>query len=167
MKKLTNNTLAFGNLKHRKKSYAVMIIGIILAMIFSSGIIFFTSCIFTSRDESKKINIGQQDIMIFNVCEDEINELKANDIIMDYAVYETIGYCYTNDKNKYMGASMAYMDENAREIYCPICIEGEYPQNKGEIAIEKTAMSKLGIDDAGVGDTVDFQVLMPLIRGLW
>lgn len=160
MKKLTNNTLAFGNLKHRKKSYAVMIIGIILAMIFSSGIIFFTSCIFTSRDESKKINIGQQDIMIFNVCEDEINELKANDIIMDYAVYETIGYCYTNDKNKYMGASMAYMDENAREIYCPICIEGEYPQNKGEIAIEKTAMSKLGIDDAGVGDTVDFQVLI-------
>ena len=39
--KLTVNTLAMGNLKQRKKQYTIMIIGIILAMIFTSGVPFF------------------------------------------------------------------------------------------------------------------------------
>ena len=40
-KNLTVNKLAFGNLKARGKQYTLMIIGIILAMTFSSGTIFF------------------------------------------------------------------------------------------------------------------------------
>lgn len=37
--KLTVNRLAMGNLRARRKQYTLMIIGIILAMIFSSGVL--------------------------------------------------------------------------------------------------------------------------------
>ena len=40
-KKLTVNRLAMGNLKARKKQYTLMIIGIVLAMIFTSAAMFF------------------------------------------------------------------------------------------------------------------------------
>ena len=49
-KNLTVNKLAFGNLKERKKQYTLMIIGIILAMIFSSGTIFFFACSMNSQE---------------------------------------------------------------------------------------------------------------------
>ena len=42
-KKLTVNTLALGNIKNRKKQYTIMIIGIILAMVLSSSIVFLYS----------------------------------------------------------------------------------------------------------------------------
>ena len=41
MKNLTVNRLALGNLKHRRKQYTIMIISILLAMIFSSSVVFF------------------------------------------------------------------------------------------------------------------------------
>ena len=55
-KKLTVNTLAFGNLKNHKKQYTVMVIGIILAMVFSSSVLLFLSCMQTSMQQKKKDN---------------------------------------------------------------------------------------------------------------
>ena len=54
-KKLTVNTLALGNLKQRRKQYTIMIIGIILAMVFSSSVLFMTSAILDSRNELKDV----------------------------------------------------------------------------------------------------------------
>ena len=42
-KKLTVHTLALGNLKNRKKQSASLIIGIILAMVISSGVLLMFS----------------------------------------------------------------------------------------------------------------------------
>ena len=50
-KKLTVNRLAMGNLKARKKQYTLMIIGIVLAMIFSSGVMFFGFTMLSSLQE--------------------------------------------------------------------------------------------------------------------
>ena len=56
--KLTINKLAFGNLKARRKQYTLMIIGILLAMIFSSGTLFFVSCFQSSREEQARRESG-------------------------------------------------------------------------------------------------------------
>lgn len=53
-KRLTVNTLAGSNLKTRKKQYAIMIIGILIAMVFSSGISFFISSVYSTLDEAGK-----------------------------------------------------------------------------------------------------------------
>ena len=41
--RLTVNTLALGNLKKRKKQYTSLILGIILAMVFSSSVLLMVS----------------------------------------------------------------------------------------------------------------------------
>ena len=39
--KLTVNDIALANIRQRKKQYLIMIIGIVLAMVFSGSIVFF------------------------------------------------------------------------------------------------------------------------------
>ena len=58
--KLTVNTLAFGNLKNRKKQYTSLIIGIILAMMFSSAIPLLFSSMLTSVKEMECDLYGRQ-----------------------------------------------------------------------------------------------------------
>ena len=60
-KKLTVNTLALGNIKNRKKQYTIMIIGIILAMVFSSSIVF----LYSAAQETNNANYYK--IFEFNV----------------------------------------------------------------------------------------------------
>lgn len=65
-KKLTYNSLALSSLKNRKKSYALMIIGIVLAMMFSSGVPFFISCMNSSRDEIQYRKQGKQETIVID-----------------------------------------------------------------------------------------------------
>ena len=57
-KKLTITNLALGNLKQRKKQYTTLIIGIVLAMFFSSSVLFFISCLISSNEEHDKRTVG-------------------------------------------------------------------------------------------------------------
>ena len=88
-KKLTYNSLAFSTLKNRKKSYALMIIGIVLAMIFSSGVPFFVSCLQSSRQEMQYRKLGKQTTIITNAQNYELN--KGTE---DGSVVGEIGYAH-------------------------------------------------------------------------
>ena len=55
-KKLTYTSLAWGNLKKKKKQYIIMILGIVLSMIFSSGVIYFA---FSAYDTSAQKNAAE------------------------------------------------------------------------------------------------------------
>ena len=77
MKRLTVNSLAWGNLKKRKKQYAALIAGIILAMVFSSGTLFFVSCLFSSQKELRRVRYGTADFIAFELTEDEISYLSC------------------------------------------------------------------------------------------
>ena len=71
-RKLTINTLAMGNLKQRRKQYTILIIGIILAMVFSSGTMFFISCTKSSNEEYQRRTIGDFYGYYF-ACEDFVD----------------------------------------------------------------------------------------------
>ena len=89
-KKLTVNTLAFGNLRTRKKQYTLMIFGIVLAMVFSSGVPFFVSCMNSSQLETRQRRQGKQDYIITNA-----QNYDFAPIIAQGAVDSNIGYCHT------------------------------------------------------------------------
>ena len=65
-KKLTINTLALGNLKQRRKQYTIMIIGIILAMVFSSSIVFFMFSATETSNEERAQQRGKQSSIIYS-----------------------------------------------------------------------------------------------------
>ena len=156
---LTVNKIALGNLKTRKKQYTVMIIGIILAMIFSSSSILFVSCIKSSNDELKKIKLGSQDYVISNVNDDDINRLKQEYGLKDYYPYETLGYAYNGEEKFEKGVSVAKLDESARDYFYLSFVSGGFPQNEGEIAIEESALSLIK-KDAVLGDKIELDFMV-------
>ena len=70
-KKLTFNSLAFGNLKHRKKQYTLLILGIILSMVFSASVPFLISSSFSSAEATKNALYGAEDIIIPDITDNQ------------------------------------------------------------------------------------------------
>lgn len=158
-KKLTVNTLALGNLKHRKKQYAIMIIGIILAMVFSCSMILYFFSSYEAMDKEYKDNYGSQDV-ICNVDgsgEEVFKDVKERGLAKDYGIAHLLGWVY--NENEAAGFPVAWLDDKAKEYSNLFFIEGSYPTKNNEIAIEQTMLARLGID-AKVGDeiTLNFKI---------
>lgn len=154
-KKLTVNTLALGNIKNRKKQYTIMIIGIILAMVFSSSIVFLYSAAQETNNANYYKSHGYETMIISAAGIDESNfkALQDDKTVESLGTAHTLGYAYNKNESKALGSNIAYFDESGKNLANPVLLDGKYPQNKGEVAIEKTALSKLGYKKAKIGDT--------------
>lgn len=158
-KNLTINRLAIGNLKARKKQYFIMIIGILLSMIFSSGVLFLFSCLKSSNEELARQQTGTAYGILYNndgIIDPE-GELEKQ-YISDYGYAHIIGYGYADEEKKNRGTSIAYLDEDARDIYYVTLKEGREPEKEGEIAVEVTALAMLGKNKTKIGDKITLYV---------
>lgn len=155
-KKLTINTLALGNLKQRRKQYTIMIIGIILSMVFSSSIVFFMFSATETSNEERAQQRGKQSSIIYSeqLGEKEYQGAVDKELISDFGFAHTIGYAYTDKNEKRLGASVCWLDDKARDISYQIVIDGALPTKENEIAVEKSALLRLGYKDAKIGDTI-------------
>ena len=158
-KKLTFNSLALGNLKHRKKRYALMILGIVLSMVFSSSIIYFAFSAYTTSREQTKADKGLYDMMCSDYDEAIFDKMQKSDFFETIGMGSVIGFAFTDTEDKLSGTSVARLDEISKELVNPVFISGTYPEKTGEIAIEQTTLLQLGIT-AKPGDeiTLKFQV---------
>ena len=157
-KKLTITKLALGNLRQRRKQYTILIIGIILAMVFSSGTLFFISCMQSSQEELINRRQGKQDYIVLNA-----QELDFGSAIAGHAINGDIGYihvlCYADSKDakENDGAAIGRLDERGKELYYQQLEEGRFPETSGEIAIEKSALGRMKIE-AEIGDKITLSV---------
>lgn len=153
-KKLTVNTLALGNLKHRKKQYAIMIIGIVLAMVFSSSMILYFFSSYEAMDKKYKDNYGKQDVIatVGGMGEEAFSDAKDKKLLTDYGVAHILG-SVCNDKKGY-SVPVAWLDDKAIDFSNISFIKGSYPVKENEIALEQTVLARLGIDNADVGDEI-------------
>lgn len=155
-KKLTFNALALGNLKHRKKRYTLMILGIILSMVFSSSIIYFGFSIYDTTIKQTEADYGFYDWFDSGYSESVFKEFKSKGYLEEYGTGKTIGFMFTDEKDKINGSPVAKLDETAKRLVNHILIDGSYPEKKGEIAIEQTTLLQLGLS-AKVGDKITFK----------
>ena len=145
-KKLTYNSLALGNLKNRKKQYTLLIIGIILSMTLSSSFTFFVSSAISSALETHNFLYGKQtDIMLNTATSDEIEQY-LNETTEKHGYAHIVGKLTSEDGETSIGSYVAWLDDNAKELYYQSLIEGRMPEKENEIAIEKSALARLGID---------------------
>ena len=156
-KTLTVNRLAVGNLKTRKKQYTLMIIGILLAMIFSSGILFFISCTKSSDEEYKRRSVGDFYGYFLDPQYMDVEQGKKDGYIENYGYAHILGWAYTDKEKQDKGTSIAWLDEDAKQLYYATIKEGRYPENKGEIAIESDAAIRLGIEPQ-IGEIITLKV---------
>ena len=134
-----------------------MIIGIILAMVFSSSVIISIFSLHASTLEMGKNAIGIQDVIILDATKDAVAEAVKDGYIEEYGYAHMLGFASTTDEKKENGFYIAWLDETAKKLSYQSFIEGSYPTNDNEIAIEKSAMARLGID-AKIGDEISLEV---------
>lgn len=156
-KKLTINTLAFGNLKNHKKQYTVMVIGIILAMVFSSSVIISLFSFHYSRLEMGRKAMGIQDEILINISEQAMKNADKEGYIDEYGFAHMVGFASTSAENEENGFYLAWLDDDAKALSYQSFIEGSYPTNENEIALEQSVLSRLGIE-ARIGDEITLDV---------
>ncbi len=156
-KKLTINTLAFGNLKNHKKQYTVMVIGIILAMVFSSSVIISLFSFHYSRLEMGRNAMGIQDEILINISEQAMKNADKEGYIDEYGFAHMVGFASTSAENEENGFYLAWLDDDAKALSYQSFIEGSYPTNENEIALEQSVLSRLGIE-ARIGDEITLDV---------
>lgn len=138
-----------------------MIVGILLAMIFSSGVLFFVSCLQSSKEEQIRREIGDFYGYFYNPKEYiDVVKGQKNGYIENYGYAHIIGYAYTNSEKQDKGTPIAWLDEDAKQLYYVTVLDGRYPESKGEIALEKDAAVRLGIEPT-VGSEITLSVLTP------
>ncbi len=145
-KKLTYNALALGNLKNRKKQYTLLIIGIILSMTLSSSFTFFVSSAISSALETHNFLYGKQSHIIINTIRNEDTEEFLNSNVTTHGYAHILGKITAEDSETNTGACVAWLEPQAKELYYQSLIEGRMPTAENEIAIEKSALTRLGID---------------------
>lgn len=153
-KNLTVNKLAFGNLKARRKQYTLMIIGIILAVIFTSASMFFAVCNEDSAEQLKQRSVGKQDYILRKCNGFDIEPFVKDGSVRSYATFEVIAYGYSPDDDFDDGMGIAVHNDKSRELSCFYFLEGRYPETENEIAIESDALYRMNITDAKVGDEI-------------
>lgn len=145
MKKLSINTLALGNLKQRKKQYSAMIIGIIIAMFFSSGMLFFANAMQDSKQAMRENRFGRQDVLLADVNQADVHKLIENGILRQAGFAHIIGSVANTNKDALDTVRVGRLDETAAELSNIKAISGRLPTAKGEIAIERIALARLEI----------------------
>ena len=153
MKRLTVNTFALQSLRKRKKQYAALVAGIILAMVFSSGTLFLLSSLFAGIDDLTDQAFGKETAVFYGLTEETLADGQARFHIEYAAKGEILGYLMTEEEDR--GVSVAKLTPEARELTYTVVTDGDYPQNAGEIAIEEDALIRMGLH-ARPGDTVTF-----------
>ncbi|MCH5317641.1 MAG: ABC transporter permease [Eubacterium sp.] len=152
--KLTVNTLALGNLKQRRKQYTILIIGIILAMVLSSGILFFLFSSYETFNKMHSDTYGNQSAIVSTPNGVSIfDRAVSNQLLTDYGLAHIIGFGYGAEADEDMGTAIAWLDDKAISISGFSLIEGTYPEKENEIVIEKTALKQLG-SEAEIGDEI-------------
>ena len=158
-KKLTYTSFALGNLKNRKKQYLLMVAGIILSMIFSSGVIYFAYSAYDTSTQKNVAELGCYDVFFSQYDERFFEELQHTETIEKAGYGYVLGYVFTDDEDTSSGTSVVKLDKVSQELVNPVFVSGTYPEKKGEIAIEQTALLQMGVT-ANVGDEIrlNFQI---------
>ncbi len=159
-RKLTINTLALGNLKQRRKQYTILIIGIILAMVFSSGVPFFISCMKSSQEEARFRRQGKQDIIIVNAQNyDFTPAINQGEINGEIGYAHVLSYGWNEKTDETYGTMIGWLDDRALELYYPNIIEGRMPEKEDEIIFEKNALQRMKIETE-VGGKITLKTLV-------
>lgn len=153
-KQLTVSRFALGNLRHRRKQYTALIIAVVLAMMFSSGIPFFLQSMMASTEELMAQRYGKAEVIVPGAQDYPLDTYREY-ISGDIGYLHVMGHAYTDREDK--GGPIAWIDEPGSALYYQQVSEGRLPEAPGEIAMEQTAMRRMHLD-AGLGDTITLQI---------
>ncbi len=147
MKRLTINRVARAHIRHNRKAYFSLAVGIFLAVYLACCSVLCIWGTLEAKEEQMARRVGWGDTLLYghpDITDDQLRDSGLFDQIGSICVTASVG-----DSKVYTG----YYDETAQALMYRQCAEGRLPEAPGEIAAERSALDKLSLEDAAVGDT--------------
>jgi len=155
MKKMpTVNSLALGSIRARKRQYATLVTGIMLAIFFTSSMLLVGQSVYHTYQERHFRQVGRQDYVLLDAEDIPPQEL------LDSGYIKTIGNIYIIGETGGGETAIAYYDEKGEELAYKQCVQGRMPEAVGEIAMERSKLQRLRTD-AQLGDVLTLSIRVP------
>ena len=152
MKQLSINHISAASIRANRKTYLSLAVGIVLAVLLATVM---TLCAFglIKALERKAVQIvGWTDCILLD--EPDITD----ESLRQSGLFDRIGHqlvaASVTDSNVYLG----WLDEAGQDVLCRAPAEGRMPEQRGEIAIERSALERLRLESE-IGDTVTWTLL--------
>ncbi len=152
MKRLTMNQVAKANLKHNKKAYFSLTVGIFLAVYLACTAVLCIYGTLEAQNEQAAHKVGWADTMIIS------QPAVTDDQLRTSGLFDQLGHIYVTASVEGTDVFIGYYDETADELMYRQCVTGRLPEKAGEIAAEQSALDKLGLENAQVGDTFTWEM---------
>lgn len=152
MKRLTMNQVARANLRHNRKAYLSLAVGIFLAVYLACTAVLCIYGTLEAKNEQAARKVGWADTMLINQPYVTDDQLRAS------GLFQQVGHIYVRASVNEADVFMGCYDETAHALMYRQCASGRLPEAAGEIAAEQSALDKLGLENAQVGDTFTWQM---------
>lgn len=152
MKRLTMNQVAKANLKHNRKAYLSLSIGIFLAVYLACTTVLCIYGTLEANNEKAARKVGWADTMIINQPDVTDEQLRSS------SLFDQLGHIYVTASVEQSDVFVGYYDETASTLMYRQCETGRLPQSASEVAAEQSALDKLGLEDAQIGDAFTWEM---------
>lgn len=147
MKQLRMSRVALSALRAHKKEYAVLALGIFLAITLVCSLTFITTSYLHGREQLYVQSMGRQDAIAYDVNANVLEEIPKSGLAREWGVITLVGQARQQE------FAIGYYDEDAARIFGRRLKEGRMPQAENEIALDESALARLRKDQA-VGQAV-------------
>lgn len=138
----TIGRIAAGNIKNRRRQYALLVSGVLLAVFFSSAAVLMIGSVYASSMENHYDRYGAYDAAMHDVERMPVQTLLDEGVFKELGHIEQIAEAMDGDAVNPL-FSLAKADETAIELTRLWPVEGRLPEKAGEIAIETRALGML------------------------
>ena len=148
MKRLTINQIARANLKHNRRAYLSMAIGIFMAVFLAASLCLSVQGVMARRSEDRAERYGRMDV--FTVNDNRMSDAE----LLDTGYFEPdIGHVYVAAQVPDTTVAIGFYDETAAPMMNRKLLEGRMPEAPGEVALEQSALDRMRME-ASLGDTL-------------
>ena len=148
MKNLTLSRVARANIRVNRKAYVSLFVGILLAVFLATATSLCAWGTVRGHEEQMAQRVGWMDMFALG------NYGPTDDQLRNCGFFQRLGHVTVDATVKDSKICTGYYDEEAEKLMNRVLIEGRMPEQPGEIAVEQSALDRLGVEKATVGDTL-------------
>lgn len=149
----TYSSMARARLRHARKEYWGLIIGIFLSLFLAAAACLSIQGVFLAQMQKIRQTIGSWTAYLLDWADCSDQELR------EMEVFDQIGHVYVQASITDMDIYLGYSDEAADGLFPRRVLEGRLPKGPGEIALEQGALIAGGGEESWrLGDTVSLNL---------
>ena len=152
MKRLTLNRVARATIRVNRKAYTSLFLGILTAVFLATAASLCAWGTVRAHEEQMAQRVGWMDMFILD------SEGPTDDYLRGSGFFREVGHVTVNAVAEESNICAGYYDETAEKLMNRTLAEGRMPEKAGEIAAERSALIRLGREEAGTGDTLTLKM---------